>query len=308
MALSVGKLVLGRVASVAIVVVGVTALTWLAVNALRPDLRTGDHRMIFVALADYLQNAFIHFDFGRSATGGREVAQVIREGLPADLSLLVGGMAFGLLAGAVGGAYCAARPGTVPARALETLAALAMCAPVYVVGLSLLLLFGAGLGIAVDHGLAIPTDYTPFHESPLRWAAGLLAPWVVLGLPVAGQCLRMMRSSMTEVLDEDYLRTAMAKGLRRRTVVRRHAVPSALAPVFSLTGVTMPVVITNLVLIEQVFSVPGVFTGMKKGIAAGDFDLLFGLTAVAAAFVAVAALVTDLALAWLDPRTRGRSS
>jgi ABC-type dipeptide/oligopeptide/nickel transport system permease component len=91
-------------------------------------------------------------------------------------------------------------------------------------------------------------------------------------------------------------------------VVRRHAVPSALAPVFSLTGVTMPVVITNLVLIEQVFSVPGVFTGMKKGIATGDFDLLFGLTAVAAAFVAVAGLVTDLALAWLDPRIRERAA
>jgi peptide/nickel transport system permease protein len=99
----------------------------------------------------------------------------------------------------------------------------------------------------------------------------------------------------------------MAKGLRPQTVLRRHAVPSALAPVVSLTGVTMPLVITNLVLIEQVFSVPGVFTGMKKGIAAGDFELLFGLTAVAATFVAVTGLVTDLALAWLDPRMRVRA-
>ena len=91
-----------------------------------------------------------------------------------------------------------------------------------------------------------------------------------------------------------------------RTVVRRHAVPSAVAPVFSLTGVTMPIVITNLVLIEQVFSVPGVFTGMRRGIAAGDFDLLFGLTAVAAGLVAVSSLVTDLVLAWLDPRVRAQ--
>ena len=77
---------------------------------------------------------------------------------------------------------------------------------------------------------------------------------------------------------------------------------------FSLTGVTMPIVITNLVLIEQVFSVPGVFTGMRRGIAAGDFDLLFGLTAVAAGLVAVSSLVTDLVLAWLDPRVRARSA
>ncbi len=131
-------------------------------------------------------------------------------------------------------------------------------------------------------------------------------PWLVLGLPLAGVCLRMMRSAMHEVLDEDYLRTARAKGVRPNRVIRRHAVPSAVAPVFALTGVTMPIVITNLVLIEQVFSVPGVFTGMRRGIAAGDFDLLFGLTAVAAGLVAVSSLATDVVLAWLDPRVRAQ--
>ena len=215
-------------------------------------------------------------------------------------------MAVGLVGGIAGGAYCAARPGSAKARALETGAVLFMCAPVYVVGLTLLLLFGAGLAM-VRSGIYIPTSYTSFGDSPLRWAGSLLVPWLVLGLPLAGLCLRMMRSSMTDILGEDYLRTAMAKGLSRRTVVRRHAVPSAVAPVFSLTGVSMPIVVTNLVLIEQVFSVPGVFTGMKRGIAAGDFDLLFGLTAVAAGLVAVSSLVTELVLAWLDPRVRTRA-
>ena len=132
-------------------------------------------------------------------------------------------------------------------------------------------------------------------------------PWIVLGLPLFGVALRMMRASMTEVLDEDYLRTASAKGLRPTTVIRRHAVPSAVAPVFSLMIVTMPVVVTNLVLIEQVYSIPGVFTGMRRGIATGDFDLLFALTAVAAAFVAIAGLVAELVLTWLDPRMRARA-
>ena len=307
MALSTGKFVLGRVLSVAVVVTGVTALTWLAVNLLRPDLRAGDDRFILVGLADYLQSAFLHFDFGVSRTGNRQVEDLIRQGLPADLSLLAGGLAVGLLAGIAGGAYCAARPGTFAARALETVAALFMCAPVYVVALLLLLLFGAGLGMVISSGPAIPTSYTTFRDSPLGWAGSLLVPWLVLGLPLAGVCLRMMRASMNEVLDEDYLRTATAKGLRMRTVVRRHAVPAAVAPVFSLTGVTMPIVVINLVLIEQVFSVPGVFTGMRRGIAAGDFDLLFGLTAVAAGLVAVSTLVTDLVLAWLDPRVRSHS-
>ena len=306
MAVSLGKFVLARVATVVIVVVGVTALTWLSINALRPDLRAGDDRFIFVALGDYLQAAFLHFDFGTSATSRREIGDLIRQGLPADLSLLAGALVIGLLSGIAGGAYCAARPRTAWARVLEGAAAVAMCAPVYVLGLMVLLLFGSGLGM-VGFLSVIPTAYVPFSESPLRWAGALLGPWIVLGLPLAGVSLRMMRAAMTDVLDEDYLRTAQAKGLRQRTVLRRHAVPTAVAPVFTLTTVTMPVVITNLVLIEQVFSIPGVFTGMKRGIAAGDFDLLFALTAVAAAFVAVAGLVADFALAWLDPRLRTRT-
>ena len=304
--MALGKFVVRGVVSVVVVVVGVTALTWLSVNALRPDLRAGDDRIIFVALVDYLENAFLHFDFGTSATTRREIAELIRQGLPADLSLLGGALVFGLASGIAGGAYCAARPRTKWARLLETSAALWMCTPVYVVGLLVLLLFGAGLGM-VGFLAHIPTAYVPFSDSPLRWAGALLMPWIVLGLPLYGVALRMMRASMSDVLDEDYLRTARAKGLRPRTVVRRHAVPSAVAPVFTLTTVTMPVVVTNLVLIEQVFSVPGVFTGMKRGIAAGDFDLLFGLTAVAAGLVAVSTLVTELVLAWLDPRVRSRA-
>jgi peptide/nickel transport system permease protein len=308
MALAMGKFVLGRVISVAIVVVAVTGLTWLAVNALRPDLRAGDDRFILVAFADFLQRAFLHFDFGVSRTAGnREVQDLIRQGLPADLSLLAGGLAIGLVAGIAGGAICAARPRSFLARALETVAVLFMCAPVYVVALMLLLLFGAGLGLVVQSGIAIPTSYTPLRDDPLGWAGTLLAPWLVLGLPLAGVCLRMMRSAMHEVLDEDYLRTARAKGVRANRVIRRHAVPSAVAPVFSLTGVTMPIVVSNLVLIEQVFSVPGVFTGMRRGIAVGDFELLFGLTAVAAALVAVSSLATEVVLAWLDPRVRARA-
>ena len=307
MALSMSKYVLGRLVSVVIVVVAVTGLTWLAVNALRPDLRAGDDRFILVAGADFLQRAFLHFDFGVSRTGNREVRDLIRQGLPADLSLLAGGLTVGLVTGIAGGAICAARPRSFLARSLEVVAVLFMCAPVYIVALMLLLLFGAGLGMVVQSGIAIPTSYTPFRETHWRWAASLLAPWIVLGLPLAGVCLRMMRAAMHEVLDEDYLRTARAKGVRPHTVIRRHAVPSAVAPVFSLTGVTMPIVVTNLVLIEQVFSVPGVFTGMRRGIAAGDFDLLFGLTAVAAGLVAVSSLATDVVLAWLDPRVRAQA-
>jgi peptide/nickel transport system permease protein len=301
--MALGKFLLRGIVSVVVVVIGVTALTWLSVNLLRPDLRAGDDRFVLVALVDYLQNAFLHFNFGTSSTSRREVSDLIKQGLPADLSLLGGALVVGLGSGIAGGAFCAARPRTKWSRLLEATAALAMCTPVYVVGLLVLLLFGAGLGM-VGFLAHIPTAYVSFSDSPVGWAAALLMPWIVLGLPLFGVALRMMRASMMDVLDEDYLRTALAKGVRPTTVVRRHAVPSAVAPVFSLMIVTMPVVVTNLVLIEQVYSIPGVFTGMRRGISAGDFDLLFALTAVAAAFVAIAGLVAELALSWLDPRLR----
>ena len=306
MALSLGKLLLTKLASVVAVVVGTTGLTWLIVNALRPDLRAGDDRSLFVALADYLESAFLHLDFSSSTTASnREVETLIRQGLPVDLSLLAGGLAVGLIGGIAGGALCAARPGTLPARVLDALAVLFICTPVYVVGLALLLSFGAGVGFV--HSGIVPMSYVPFAESPTRWAGSLLAPWFVLGLPLAGACLRLMRSSMLETLDEDYVRTAVAKGLRRRRVVGHHALRPALPPVVALTTVSMPVVVTNLVLIEQVFTVPGVFTGMRRGIQAGDFDLLFALTAVAAGLVALASAVTDLVLAWVNPRVRARA-
>ena len=263
MALSLGKLLLAKLASIVVVVVGTTGLSWLIVNALRPDLRAGDDRPLFVALADYLESAFLHFDFGSSTTASnREVETLIRQGLPVDLSLLAGGLAVGLSGGIAGGALCAARPGTLSARVLDALAVLFICTPVYVLGLALLLSFGAGVGFV--HSGIVPVSYVPFAESPPRWVGSLLAPWFVLGFPLAGACLRLMRSSMVETLEEDYVRTAVAKGLRRRTVVGRHALRPALPPVFALTTVSMPVVVTNLVLIERVFTVPGVFTGMRR--------------------------------------------
>jgi peptide/nickel transport system permease protein len=173
---------------------------------------------------------------------------------------------------------------------------------VYVVGLALLLLFGAG--IAVSGVGVVPLRYVPFEESPLRWLGSLIVPWIVLGLPLAAVCERMMNSSMREVLHEEFLRTAFAKGLSRRAAIRRHAVPAAVAPVFTLAGVTVPVMVTNLVLVELTFSIPGVFQNVRNSMQDADFPVIQGTVVAAAFLVAVASMVVDVALAWLDPRMR----
>jgi peptide/nickel transport system permease protein len=177
-----------------------------------------------------------------------------------------------------------------------------LCAPVYVVGLSLLLLFGAGIAVT---GIGfLPLKYVPFDEDPMRWLGSLITPWIVLGLPLAAVCERMMNSSMREVLHEEFVRTALAKGVSRRRMLRRHAVPAAIAPVFTLAGVTVPVMVTNMVLVELTFSVPGIFENVRTSMEQADFPVIQGTVAATALLVALASLAVDVMLAWLDPKIR----
>jgi len=294
----------GRLAGVAGVVIGVTAVTWLAMRVLRPSWFAGDPRSVPTQLVDYLQRDFLHFDLGRTFRPPQDrVATIIRTGLPADLSLLAGGVAFGVGAGTAAGTYCAARRGTLPARALEASAAFFIFAPLYVLGIGLLLLFGSDVAL-IEVGVHIPRKYVEFSEGPLRWAGSLIVPWILVGLPLAALLLRLTRTSVDGVLGADYIRTASAKGLDERTVLRRHVVRAAAAPVISATGMTVNITITNVVLVESVFSFPGVFGHMQDAIAYGDFPMLMGITVVSAIFIALGNLLADLALARIDPRVR----
>ena len=303
MGASLGKFVLVRLLSVAGVVVMVTAVTWLCIHLLRPERFAFDERSTLVQFGDYMQRAFLHLDFGTSwERGRRPVADLLREGLPADLWLLAGGLVFGVVIGVAAGAFVAAAPRSAAARAIESVAMIFLCAPVYVVGLSVLLLFGAGIAV-LGVGF-VPLRYVPFEEGPVRWLGSLIVPWIVLGLPLAAVCERMMNSSMREVMHEEYVRTALAKGLSRQTMLRRHALPAAVAPVFTLAGVTVPVMVTNMVLVELTFSIPGVFQNVRESMVNEDFPVIQGTVVAGAFLVAFASLIVDVALAWLDPKTR----
>jgi peptide/nickel transport system permease protein len=298
------KRLAARVAGLAWVVVSATACAWLLFHLLRPNLFAGEHGPLLSRLWQFLDRAFLHFDFGDSQQGsGRPVADLIREGLPADLSLLAGGLAVGVAAGVLGGIACARRPRGIASRALQAGALVAMCAPVYVVGLTALLFFGTDIGV-VPLGAGIPLHYVEFGQSPPRWIGSLVVPWIVLGLPLAGMCLRVMLREMVEVGDEDYVRAARAKGLGERAIRRRHIAPAALAPTAMLASASMPLLLTNVVLIERVFSVPGVFRDFTRSIASANITLILGTTAVGAALIAVTTLLFDLVLLWLDPRVR----
>jgi peptide/nickel transport system permease protein len=297
------KFLARRLIALAAVVVMVTVVTWITIHGLRPEAFAFDQRPTLEQLGDYLVQAFLHFELGNSWENNQPpVAGMLREGLPVDLWLLAGGMAFGLLLGLTAGTYVGSRPREPLARAIETISMFFLCAPVYVVGLSLLLLFGAGIAVT---GIGfVPLKYVPFEESPIRWFGSMLLPWIVVGLPLAAVCERMMNSSMREVLHEEFIRTALAKGITNRRMLRRHAVPAAAAPVLTLAGVSVPVMVTNMVLVELTFSIPGMFQSFRSSMDNEDYPVIMGIVISAAVLVALGSMLVDLALAWLDPKVR----
>lgn len=292
-----------RLAGAAVVVVLVTALTWLMLHVLRPQAFPPSDRPLHTGLADFLERAFLHWDLGRSNFDGRPVGDLILAGLPADLALLAGGLVFGLVTGVGIGVLSAAAPRGPLSRLADGLAAVAMSAPVYVVGMVLLYLLGDGIA-QLHVGFEIPTEYTPLRDDPARWLVSMIAPWLVVGLPLAGLVLRVTRSAAAEVTGEQFIQTAHGKGVSPRRVLLRHAGPPAMTPALTAAGASANIMLANLVLVEQVFTVPGIFRELTRGIARGDFQLIYGLTLVGAAYIALMTIVVDATVRALDPRLR----
>jgi peptide/nickel transport system permease protein len=296
--------VLRRLASAVLVMVAVAAITFLMLHVLRPEAFPAEPG-VWRQLLDYLEAVFFHLEFGRTRTPpSRDISSVLFRDLGGSISVLAGGIAVGLGLGLAGGMIAAARSGTVVARAIEVAALLALCAPVYWVGLMLQVFF-APVGGQFDFPIDVRSgNYAPLKQDPKQWLDSLVVPWLVLGAPLAGMCVRMMRASSAEALEQDFIRTARAKGLAGRTVLRRHVLPAGAAPTVSLTGANMALMITNLVLIEQVFNVPGVFRFTTGAMNEGEFEALQAIVILGAFLVVAGNLLVDLALAWLDPRVR----
>jgi peptide/nickel transport system permease protein len=297
---------LRRLLILAGVVVVVSALTFLMFRAARPERFAGSGPLP-VELWGFLRRAFLQGDLGRSwdpQLGARPVADLLVGGLPASVSLVAGALVLGTLGGGVLGAVAALRPHTWISRAIEGWAVLALCAPVYWTALMAVLLFDHQLGLVARLPFGAPGSYRPLTDDPLHWANALVIPWLVLGAPLAAMTLRLLRASLREVVHEDFVRTAHGKGLRPWRVMSRHAVPVAAAPAINLAGATAATFVTNVVLVEQVFNVPGIFRFATRAYGQGDLPVLQGVVIAGAILVVLANAAADLVTAWLDPRLR----
>jgi peptide/nickel transport system permease protein len=295
-----------RLLSVVAVVVGAAALVFSVFYAIRPE-RISDGTGYPRQLVHFLDRAFLHLDLGTSSDrllSFQPVAPLLRRSFPADLSLVAGGLIVGTAIGIALGAVAARRRGTLMGRGLDVFAAFGMSAPVYWVGAMAVVFFHPEVGKFARLPISKPNTYEPLTHDPLAWLQSLWLPWLILGLPLAAITMRMMRATLSETLEEDYVRTARGKGLSPARVMRRHAVPAASAPVISLVGVTMGTLVTNAILLEYTFSIPGMFSVMRRAMDQADFPVIEGVAIAGALLVVMANLLADLVHAWLDPRVR----
>jgi peptide/nickel transport system permease protein len=259
-------------------------------------------------LPGYLSDTFLHLDFGYAPKFHEARGRVLLDTMPVDIALLIGslvcGVAIGLAAGLVGGA----RRRSAADRALAVGSAIGMSMPVYWFSAIVLVLFAPQSGYL----LQVPFGYVPFADSPLHWLQSLWVPWLVLAAPLAAMVYRMTRASLAEALDEDFIRTARAKGVREPLVVRRHALRAALSPVIGLVSVNVALLVTNVIVIERAFNLPGFFRvasiGQINGL--GDQEPHISLDDVQALIVEVSLLIAltmflaDVLRAKLDPQAR----
>lgn len=220
------------------------------------------------------------------------VTELIAAGLP--VSMLLGGLAmlFALVAGVAAGSFAALRRNRWPDHAVMTLAMTGISIPNYVVAPLLILVF------------AILLDWLPAGGWNNAAPAHLVLPVIVLALPQVAYIARITRSSVSEVLHSEFIRTARAKGLSGREVLLRHALKPALLPVVSYLGPTAAAIMTGSVVVEQIFGIPGVGRFFVQGALNRDYTLVLGIVIFYGVLVILFNLLVDIAYALLDPKVR----
>ena len=262
----------------------------------------GLDKPIYTQFFVYVKNIVLHFDLGYSFYTDAPVTGLIKDRLPATISLAVGATVLTLLAGIPVGIVSAIRRRTLFDRASMSTALVFVSAPTYWLGLIALYLFASDIGrFKIFDGSG---SYVALTTSPSRWLGSLILPWLVLAAGSAAIYARILRGSLIEVMGEDYIRTARAKGLRERRVVMHHGVRSAITPILTIVGLDIGALLGGAVLTETVFNIPGIGRLNYDAITHSDFPIVQGTVLVAALFIIVANVLVDIGYAYLDPRVR----
>ena len=237
-------------------------------------------------------SGLVQGDMGRSYLQKSQVSELIASRLPATLLLMGAGILCELVIGLSMGVVAALRREQPLDQTLMIMSFIAVSAPQFVVSLLLLYVFAVQLGW--------------FPIGGYGTSAHLVLPAVALGIMGSGWYSRMMRSSMIEVLRQDFIRTARAKGLTRRRIILRHAIPNAILPVIAMIGIDIGIFMGGLVVVESVFGWPGIGQLAWQAIQRVDIPIIMGVTLVTAFAVVLGNLLADIITPLIDPRIKLR--
>ncbi|MEC9166829.1 MAG: ABC transporter permease [Pseudomonadota bacterium] len=263
----------------------------------------GLDRPVWEQLVSYLWNV-VQLDLGYSYFFNTSVVSLLAERVPATLLLVVSAQILAIFVGVLLGVVAARRPNGLTSHAVTLLALFGFSAPVFWTGIMLLIAFSLLVPLFPVAGMQDVTIDGGAWVKMVDVAHHLVLPTITLASIFLALYSRLCRASMLEVLGSDYIRTARAKGLSDRQVVVKHALKNALNPVVTLAGLQFSAVVSGAVLVETVFSWPGLGTLALQSIIARDTPTILGILFFSSLVVVVANLLTDLALRLIDPRIR----
>ncbi|WP_151483487.1 ABC transporter permease [Streptomyces albicerus] len=235
--------------------------------------------------------------FGYSFRNEQAIWPVLTDRFPVTLALALGAAVLWLIFGVAAGVLSALKRGSLWDRGAMVIALGGVSLPIYFTGLLSLAIFSYGLGW-------LDAQYVPIEESFTGWLGGMILPWITLAFLYAAMYARITRATMLEVLGEDYIRTARAKGLREPVVIGKHAMRSTMTPILTMLGMDLGALIGGAILTETTFSLPGLGAAVLKAISDKDLPVILGVTLITSLAVIVANLLVDLLYAVIDPRVR----
>ena len=263
----------------------------------------GLDRPLILQFLDFVWG-FLRLDFGVSMWSGKPVAEEIAARLPVSLEIAVMATVVAVLIAIPLGTISALKQNSWIDHVVRTVAIAGIATPSFWLGIVSILVVLDISHVAFGAPWMPPIDYVPLWQDPLRNLSIVILPALTVGYRYSAVTMRMTRSAMLEVLREDYIRTARAKGLVTRLIINRHALKNAMLPVVTLIGIEFAFLIGGLVVTEQVFNINGVGRLFVLAVQNQDYALTQALVMLTVAIFVFANLAVDLLYAWLDPRIR----
>ena len=264
------------------------------------EVALGLDQPIYTQYFRWIGALIFHGDLGKSLWSNTSVMEQILQRLPVTFELGAMALIVALIVGIPIGVYAALKQDTIGDYILRTVSILALAIPAFWTG-TLVMVFPS-----LWWGWSPSVRFVTLTQDPVAHLLQLLIPALILGKAFSAIIMRLTRTLMLEVLRQDYIRTARAKGLAVGTIVTRHALRNALIPVVTLVGLQAPVLFGGAVILEQIFVIPGMGLLLLEAVSSRDYPVITGVFLIIGVSVVMINLLVDLSYGWLDPRVRGR--